>query len=401
MSVSLLFKNIVSVFFRVRLPGLILLFLVASTFQISEAARRSRDVVEMNPEGISRTAFAHRLTDNLNRFSREIESAADKIAGLTEDRAMIRRALIWKIYAIPSAFVAASHDNLNAGLLDLWAFMLQHHAFLETGGGSEYFGPYQDIAIATAAEMVASIETLATWAITEEILKEGKPALLEWIEDNPMEGPYYLRKTIISEAAALFPEGRDGMFSSISSIENHVSDLKSRLTIMAEQLPRQSRWHAELFGARVELFMSKQIIPQFAETLAEERSKFVSEIDGQREATLAVFTENLDALVGEAVTQREVAMSDFKETMQESVQSAQLVFSEERKLIVEDIEEQAVLLVEALRSEPVPVSLTDLEPVVVLAVDRVIHRLAPWLLGAGISFGLLVLFAAWIARPRN
>lgn len=77
------------------------------------------------------------------RFARRVEEASDVTLAGTSDPVIRRRALLWKLHAIPACFMAQDHPSPVSSLADLAALCIQMHNFFRDGQGKDLFGVNQ------------------------------------------------------------------------------------------------------------------------------------------------------------------------------------------------------------------------------------------------------------------
>ena len=80
-------------------------------------------------------------------FAIEIERAADSIRAVTDEPAVRRHALLWKMYAIPAAHEAVLLPDPAMSIMDIWAFAKQMERYFDGGAGRDVFGAHQQIAL--------------------------------------------------------------------------------------------------------------------------------------------------------------------------------------------------------------------------------------------------------------
>jgi hypothetical protein len=182
-----------------------------------------------------------------SRFERTVEVAADTIMDNTDDPAMRKSALTWKIYMIPEAQKAAFHYDPLAGLIDVAALCGQMRQYFEPGGGGEaLFGKWQGGVVAAARRLDDEV-----WELGKSITKSGdvtdlREKVNEWVVENPIDSVVMVRESTRGLSAKLAAETGRGAGAAIGGITETVSDLSDRLTIYAASVPSQARWQAQL-----------------------------------------------------------------------------------------------------------------------------------------------------------
>ena len=103
-----------------------------------KVAHRQTDVMEkagtITVSAAELRAAVNALAD---RFADQIEETADRIGAATPDPAIRRRALAFKIDAVPAVYTAAFRADPLAGVIDAWALAYQVDHYLKDGAGRD------------------------------------------------------------------------------------------------------------------------------------------------------------------------------------------------------------------------------------------------------------------------
>ena len=110
---------------------------------------------------VSNREIRLRLYDFVKRFGGEVAEASFEIERETTDPVIRRRALMWKMNAIPVCHQIAFGDDSLTAFADVWAFTIQMRDFFEEGKGKEGFGPYQSRVLEVSRTLVAEITGVA------------------------------------------------------------------------------------------------------------------------------------------------------------------------------------------------------------------------------------------------
>lgn len=253
------------------------------------------------------------------RFDGVIEDAADSIKRNTNDMAIQRNALLWKMYGIPAIHQAAFHPDPVVGLLDIKALMIQMYNFFETGAGAQAFGKWQSIAIDGLEKYSLELDkTMRDLTVSGDITvtQEG---IQVWADENPMEDFYFQRASTAAVFDTLLYDERRGLFDATGLIADGMSDLSGRMNILMEYMPRQARWQAEYLL----LVESSKLMNTVIDSLQFQLNALLDSIDMQRIATLVhlqneriILTDFLDAerivLFQDANTLTNKMMADVK-----------------------------------------------------------------------------------------
>ena len=94
--------------------------------------------------------------------------------------------------------------------------------------------------------MIKGIDNIALQAISQAKFNKQQPDFLKWVSRNPMRGPEFSRKSTISLFVKYLGDDTKDLTSSLSSIEEALTDIRGRLTLYTQFLPKQAQWQAEL-----------------------------------------------------------------------------------------------------------------------------------------------------------
>lgn len=284
------------------------------------------------------------------RFERTIEGAADVIIDNTDDPAIRRSALTWKIYAIPEAQKAAFHYDPLAGLIDVAALCGQMRQFFEPGGGGEeLFGEWQDGVIAATRLLDDEV-----WELGESITKSGDVTRVrgnvnEWVVENPIDSVVMVRKSTRALSAKLAAETGRGAGAAIGGITETVSDLSDRVTIYAASVPSQARWQAQLLVYDLLDEAELESLGPTTESLADSIDRIASTVEltpdlvvRERAKTLEEIGSISQALIDSIDLQR-MATIDAVATERIAVLAA---LERERTAILETIQEERAATIE-------------------------------------------------------
>jgi len=202
----------------------------------------------METDKISAIELRDRLNVFAIRFSNTVERAADKINNLSDDPKINENALLWKMNSIPAANQAIFLSDPLAALIDISALCIQMRYFLEEGNGQNLFGPHQHIAVRAANDLsddVVKIWSVAKGEMNLDSIKASVGPIFEWAEKYPIEDISFLRNSVSDTLFAYMNWGDIGIMESVGSIAVSVYDIRERLTIYTDQMPKQARWQAE------------------------------------------------------------------------------------------------------------------------------------------------------------
>lgn len=313
---------------------------------------------------VTRKEINYQLFDFVARYSRRIEFAADQIAGSTSNPEVQRQSLLWKLGAVPAASLAIVHQDPAAVLVDLWALCAQQTAYFTTGAGKHLFGDQQGVAVTTARQLETEAAAMATDLLRPELVVAAQEGIARWTAEHPLENHQFARTSIISMMARIFPDGTAGLSQTLNSMQAEVADLKGRLTLQMDHLPRQARWQAELVATDLAGRWVAQQLTSVFQWGKTEREVVLADIERQRLATL------------EAIRQ-------------------------ERRIVLQGIEEMRKATLAELRAQPLALQI-DAEKTGSALVDRVFARLMVlFAVGYGVVLVTILLAYAFLRRQQR
>jgi hypothetical protein len=179
-------------------------------------------------------------------FIASVGQTADQIAAAASDDQAVRlNALRWKIAAARKSQRAASQMAPMMGLLDTWALSVQMADFLATGAGQTLFGPHQQIANATAAELAKGAEELGRQVAAPGEFAKYEQFIARFAQANPIESLHFARPSIV-EAWTQNTGGEVKLVDSLGTVPEALADAGDRLRMYGETGPDLLVWQAQL-----------------------------------------------------------------------------------------------------------------------------------------------------------
>jgi len=275
-----------------------------------------------------------RLNEFAARYSGIVETAADEIIREAKQPELQRRALQWKMRAIPACHMAVFRNEPLASLIDTMVLCHQMTQFFTVGAGKDCFGPQQNVAIRTAKELETEIDGVA------ETVTKGSAGLASlqievdtWAEANPIQGLNFTRNSPIRLFADQ-AQRADGVFDAVDSLEDRVQELSTRLRFYVDHLPKQSRWEAELL---VNEIFEVTRLEQGLENL-ETMSGAVAKVSTVLEGVPELVRQERQALVQALEQQRETILESLERQRIDTIRT----ISEERIATVRAVHEERV-----------------------------------------------------------
>ncbi len=269
------------------------------------------------------------------RFSSTIEQAADSIRELTTDPDVPYNTVAWKAYAIPAAQEAVLQFDPLVGFVDIWVFSHQMRDFFLTGGGGDWFGPHQQIAI-DASVMLEQEAHAALLDLTEGQLADSAVALIDSMaRAEPIGNNTFSRASVSLAWSDLAGAPASGLAGTAANMERQLDEVTNRLAYYNEYLFKQARWQSELMILQVTnpqrvdstltaLRQSLEIFARLADSvpqmvvsernalldaIEDERVSIVEAINLQRLATVAVVEDQVGLMLQSVGAERALILA--------------------------------------------------------------------------------------------
>jgi hypothetical protein len=219
-------------------------------------------------------------------FANGIVRAADQILESTQDAAVSRTAVRWKINTVATTQLTAFGLDPLAAFYDMWALAIQMRQFFEIGAGQEAFGPDQGIALETTRGLERrAYEFAASLSSTGQVRDTIRRDVEAYAAANPLTDVNFVRETATHEFAGELAADRTSGLAVLGDLSVQVGDLSERMKYYAASLPEQFRWQSELLFLDI---ISDYQIGQFLDDVT---------VVGEAAERLAVLADSLPALV--------------------------------------------------------------------------------------------------------
>jgi hypothetical protein len=337
-------------------------------------------------------ALVNALAD---RFVDQIEETADGIGATAKDPGVRRRALAFKIDAVPAVYTAAYRADPLAGLVDVWALAFQAEQYLRDGAGRDSFGADQGVARDRVRELVVEADVVARRAARPGEFDRARAEVEAWARDNPVRYTFSSRPSCATFAAERRSEGRDA-FVAIGSVSDTVEAVSERLNTYAALEPKLARWQAELLlsdsaGERsLEAALGDVAALGSAARRAQELLDHPPDLAGAMSAARAVLAEERRAVLDSVNAQR-LATLEYA--------------TSERLAVLTALREERIATLAALRQERIE-GLQEVDSIKTRAVDTGVAGLkevvdyAIWRLAALLLVFLVTVAALGIVSYR-
>ena len=328
------------------------LAIVATCFLIAgcapKAGSRQSAMMRQTQMEISADELRARVYNLTNRLTGLTENAADRIREKATNPAVRRRALLWKMEAIPAYHMAAFRADPFAAAVDVWGLTFQLKFYFEVGEGREAFGPHQPIATEAMASMLGEVDAMAqAVAAKGDSYARNRSGLEEWARANPLERGFVARPTATTLLITLLGGDRQSAFAAVGQIQDTVEDLSVRLNSFAALLPKQARWQAELLSEETlssdEATRALADLSAMAEFAARSQA-ILDDIPGTVRMASGGTSEMLDS-------QREAILEAIERQRLETLDFA----TEQRDILIASLRQERLETVDVLRAEGVEV----------------------------------------------
>jgi hypothetical protein len=135
------------------------------------------------------------LSDELNayaaRFAGLVSTAAEEISAGSDDPRIRRRALLWRIRLNPAVQEATFLPNPRNGYIRSVTITVMMHRYFQTGDGRSMFGPFQELAVSTAAALEADIFEIGSRFLSASELAEIRREVDEIAARFPIQGTQF------------------------------------------------------------------------------------------------------------------------------------------------------------------------------------------------------------------
>ena len=287
---------------------------VTSAFAPKVERRQTRIMQKTGAVSVSAAALRARVNDLADHLAGRLEQAADRISREAQDPEVRRRALAFKVDAIPAVYTATYRADPLAAALDAWGLAFQIKDHFATGSGRDAFGPQQQLAQVEADAVVADVDALVKNMTTSpKRFAEARVKVERWARDHRIEHALSSRATVTPVLAEWRSEDRDA-FLAVGEVTDTIQNLSERLNTYAAQLPRQARWQAELL-------VSETVEHDVPDLLVAAGSAVREVVAAERVATLSAIREEWTAVVAALRQERIETLAEVDAIQRRTVES--------------------------------------------------------------------------------
>jgi hypothetical protein len=288
-----------------------------------------------------------------------IVEAADRIMNGTTDPVVRRRALVWKIEAVPALREALFLPNAFHAVFDASVLSWQMLDYFQTGPGKDNFGDQQPVAVAACKHLEDEINQLGSSFTTSGDVSRARDLARKFAAENPIETSIASRESILTQASELQVASSFSVAEAVGNITVTLDDLSRRVEIYSAQILDQSRWQAELLVMDMARNYHADSVLPLAERAVQSAARAVETMDRiapEAERTLhsaGRATESVDRIVPQVerslgvvegapamiTRERQAAIKDLSAELRDIV-------AQERKALTQDIEQTSIRVVD-------------------------------------------------------
>jgi len=272
---------------------------VAAASLLAFGCQVSAPPVQTEPEVHARTDIAAnseqvrlRMRGLVQPLTGQIVASADQVIASTDDPAIRRGALLWKIEAVPALREALFQPDPITALTDAWVLSFQMADSFRSGPGKESLGAAHAMAVTTCELLEAEIARVAASLTISGDISKARAHARTLATERPIRHSIAARESLLSKSLDREIASSFSPMDAAGSITVSVDDLNRRLEIYSAQLMEQARWQAELFTMRLEDELQvKKAVP-----LTEAAVKSADRIAGSLEPLVPALDESLGPL---------------------------------------------------------------------------------------------------------
>ena len=264
---------------------------------------------------------------------------------------------------------------------------------MDGGAGRDLFGEHQPIAVAAARDLDAEFARRMSGVVGPEVQTRFESTVRTWAEANPM-GSAFTRPSAVQELAPLMANESVGGLAAVTSLNEQMIDLSTRLAIWAEMIPRQARWQADLVAEDLSQgAVGGQLVGRAGDegraVLREELGYVLVQAESMvledARVALAGLEEERERIRAELIAERGVLLAALER---------------EREAILATVREERILTLE--QAEEIANRLVDRTNTPVReAIDHLILRLAQLLGATALVIALAVLAQKRWGQPQR
>lgn len=159
--------------------------LIPGSQYVSDLANQTFNKGRITQEELRRAILQY-----ASRFESTIIATSDTIASGSQDPAIQRRALRWKLLMTPIITEAAFQTEPESAYVALLTLATSLYEYFTTGSGTEVFGEQQKFAVDASAELVAAAKELGTRFLNPKELARVTSEVEALVKAQPIRGEF-------------------------------------------------------------------------------------------------------------------------------------------------------------------------------------------------------------------
>jgi len=325
----------------------LLLLVVSLSFGCSIKIRKRQPTTSAAPKGdisASVNQVRLRMRSLVDPFAGEIERSADQIAASSQDVAVKRAAIRWKIEGVPALRGALFQPDPYTAVLDTWVLTYQMADYFETGPGRAALGAASPVAVQTCRSMEEEFgKVVATFTVSRDV-SQIRAYARQWASDHPIRYAIQDRESTLSRELERDVPPEFNLGETVAEITTTADDVHREIQIYSAHLFRQARWEAELL--KLDLGGS-EVLPM-AERAVKSSEQAVATLDRLAPAikSAADTASNVPTIVA---SERKAAVDSINDQLTKTL----IFIHEERLAVLEQVDDELLTVLKHISQERV------------------------------------------------
>lgn len=259
------------------------------------------------------------LLEYVDNFSSSFQRATDTIASETEDPAVRRETVEWKLRTIPLCRRIVLDNPPREAFLDLWALTLQLEDYVKKKGDDSFEGHKKEL-VSASREAVEGIEAVAKSILDEKEFKKARSDVDRFATEHPITGSFVRRSHLPSSekggvgisfawvGSIPIIGAFDGLDEGAKAVRQ-VALVAERFSRIVEAMPQELRWQIELILYDIE---ARSTVIDVREALTATSAGIQSFAE-----TAARLPDDMSGVIDTTLTELETQREGLNETLQE------------------------------------------------------------------------------------
>jgi hypothetical protein len=227
-------------------PTCLIAVLLLMFGQACMTAPAQRGAIESMELSISNQKARLIIRTYADQIAGTIEVTAGRLAEQTNDPAIKRALLLWKLEGISEVFGASFHPDPYISFVDLAALSGQMRDFFVTGLGEEALGPLSPEAAHACEEMWMLAKVIADTVRSLSKRADRFDELDHWVKQHPIDNWQFNREPVGPHIYLILGDDAASLGQTVASIQERIDDLSAQITFINTKLLDRARWQVEL-----------------------------------------------------------------------------------------------------------------------------------------------------------